>query len=407
NMWLRVGIGVLILGVGAFMLLGNNETSIEDPKTKGKLAKNDKLRDGPGFSKDREKTTDKTTSDDPGKQDPGKDESKKDPKKNSSETNENPEADDQAVRTWSLKPSLAKTDPKNLEQGRVLLVGGKRVVVNGRTSLFKVPYDDFPLFLPRGKFRISQGSDVQTISVGKSYGDHYYKQAKQLMDNDGEIDYERVVAQIVNELGHPKEAYLLNLLAHHYLKKKKYDAARRALFRALAIDPSFAPAHLNLAWVYMKKKLEKECEFELRITEDMDSTGTFGLERGIAEIRHGLSYTKRTPVKLDPERYQFTLKVDDPVIDACFLFAKFAKTPLDAISAQNNAALRLLKLGHFEQSQGLFLTALKTLSKQRPTVRGRLVATTIFANLARLYKAAKWAELREIPTMERVFPVKK
>lgn len=397
--------GVLVLGAGAFMLLGNKEATV-DPDTKGKLAKNDELRDGPGFKGDSEKNKDPKISDGPGKKGPGKSSTKKDPGKKSTKKNDDSESDDQPVRTWSLKPSPRKTDAKNLEKGRVLLTAGKRVVINGRTSLFKIPYDDFPLFLPPGKYRVSQGSDVQTVSVSNSYGDHYFKEVERLTDNEGQIDYDRVVAQIVNELSHPQEAYLLNLLAHHYLKRKKYDAARRTLFRALTIDPSFAPAHLNLAWVYLKKKQEKECEFELRLAEDMDATGTFGLERGAAVIRHGLSYKKKTPVKLDAARYQFKLTVDDPVVDACFLFEKFAKTPLDAISAQNNAALRLLKLGHFEQAQGLFFKALKVLSEQRPTVHGRLIATTIYANLARLYKTAKWAESREIPAIERVFPPK-
>lgn len=396
--------GLVILGVGAFMLFGN-ETKVDGPGKNGEVTKKTEELKGPRSQDDKNKAGSEDNTEGKGKKKSGDGKKRRDPKSDKSKAEV--EAEDQAVRSWSLKPSLSRTDVKNLELGRVILSGGKRVVVNGRTSFFKVPYDGFPLYLPRGKHRVSQGSDVQTVSVSRSYGDHYYKEAESLTNKEGEIDYQQVVVQIVNELGHPQEAYLLNLLAHHYLKQKKYDAARRVLFRALAVDPTFAPAHLNLSWVYLKQKKEEEAKRELRLAEDMDATGTFALERGMAEIRHALSFDKKTPVSLDPALYQFKLTVDDPVVDACFLFARFAKTPLDAIAAHNNAALRLLKLGHYEQAQGLFFKALKTLSKQQPTVKGRLIATTIFANLARLYNEAKWSERREIPMMEQVFPTKR
>jgi tetratricopeptide (TPR) repeat protein len=331
----------------------------------------------------------------------------KDPTKNGENSDEKavPEELDQKVQHWSLKPSPVSTQKEALKLGMISLVGDTKVVINGRSSLFKVPFDNFPLYLPQGVHEISQGSARETVHVTESYADRYTKERSRLTTNKGTIDFVALVKQKTNEMEHPQEAFLLNLAAHHYLKNKRYKAAKRILKRCLAQDPTFPPAHLNLAWVLCELKEKDAAINELRLAEDLDSQGTFGLERGFALLRRNLSIRhERKKVVLKPEDYQFKFSADDAVVEACMLFARLAKTPLDVISAHNNAGLRLLKLGQYEQAYGVFMRTLKMLSKCAPTKRGRLVAATLFANLGRLYEAANWSEKMEMAIIRQVFP---
>jgi tetratricopeptide (TPR) repeat protein len=409
--------GLAIVGAGIFMLAGPNENNTVGPGHENKgTAKDQDPNKGSGQSTNNSQNSNNSINENPNKTNnsDSKGSRTKADKNNDKNNSDEAEIEDKRLKNWSLKPSPHRTDKKYLKKGMVTLIGDKKVVINGQVSVFKIPYNDFHLYLPPGTHKIGQGSNISTVTVGESYGQHYFKELERLTAKTGFIDFEAVVRQKVNELGHPKEAYLLNLIAHHYLRYKRYNAAKRTLHRALTIDPGFAPAHLNLAYTLSemdgsdkkeKEQLKQEAEIELRLAEDFDSAGAFGLERGFAFVRRNISVPhKHKSVTLDPDKYRFKIASDDPVVEACFLFARLAKTPLDAVSAHNNAGLRLLNLKNYDDAYGVFIGALRRLSKQRPTVRGRLIATTIYSNLARLYDDADWAEAMEIPFISKVFP---
>lgn len=313
--------------------------------------------------------------------------------------------EDRAIASWSPRVVGRVTDKSKLALGRAALIAGKSLALNGRELRLAVPEGGLALFLPQGRHWLVQAGKGQLIEVEESYFEHCQKELRRRL-GDGDLQASQLFRQKISELEFPEEPYLLDWIGRFYLSRDDFAAAERSFVRALAMEPAYPPAHLGLAEVLAKTDRKEEAMEEARLAEDLDPVGAFAMERELATIRGrlGLKYLARPRVRLDPERYRWPIPKDDSVVRACLLLAELSAGPLDRAAAINNAGLRLRKLKRYEDSYRTFLAALRVLRPLEPTVRGRLTATTIYANLADLYVEARWPETEEIVAIKEIFP---
>lgn len=405
--------GLVIVGVGVSMSIGGGSTKTpdKDPKTIAKKDPKD-LKDPKntnGQTGDPKTTGDpdsggtdsKNTGSQTGTQG-GQGGAKGDAKNQAQATLW--DTPDSPLRSWTDKPSPYRVDPKSVEMGRVLLVPGSSVRVNGSVLRLKVAGEDMVLYLPRGKHWVAQGSDNYEVTVDESYGDFLRFQRYRRRKARG-FDMDRLLREKLTELDHPSEPSLFLWLGNAYYQQQSYHAAKRLYIRALRLLPSLAPAHFNLAWTCFQLNDKKAATRELRLAEDLDEVGTFGLEREFARLRDRLGLGAKMPkVELDPSLYAYERPRDDAVVNACFLLADLGKSPLDRVAAINNAGLRLLKKKRYQDAYEVFLMALAQLKTIKASAHGRLAAATIYRNIGRVTVDDNWPEKAEVAVASELYP---
>lgn len=309
--------------------------------------------------------------------------------------------EDKPLKVWWSRLGPGPSDAAELAAGALDAGGVKRLVINGELIRVAVKRPSWRLFLPCGVHHVVLDGQVREARVGRSYGDRYRTEAEIRVDPALlKAPLDRLVRERVAELDHPAEPTLLNLLGHVYLRKQQWDAALRYYNRAALLAPGFAPAHLNRAIVLFESG-EREAAFKaLRVAEELDQAGAFGLERGTARLRDRMSVGSKAPdASFDPAELEGERPEDDGVVNALMLVARLGASDLDAVAALNNAGLRMARKQRWQDAERLYRAALRRLSQREPSLLGRASARTVYQNLCRLYQAADWPEKAEVATI--------
>jgi len=161
--------------------------------------------------------------------------------------------------------------------GHRLPLANPSALAVGRTAL---------LFLPRGthsvRFRPNESSLPVTIrddfQVEYDAMSNFFGHGPRI--RTGELLSRG--ARVMDAYGTP---FLLTFLGAHYADQKQWDAAERTFRRALAVNPTFSPAHLNLSRCLLEREAREDAVREVNLAEVFNVGNVFGLAHAIGQTR--------------------------------------------------------------------------------------------------------------------------
>ena len=227
----------------------------------------------------------------------------------------------------------------------ILEVDGVRLPITGVTKLQKSPYPF--LFLPKGihyvrfrpdEFSVQVKVEQEPRNILPEYNDGFlrtdYDAMRQYFGLSKATDPIQL-GQIITRAGDAFDGYtqpfLLNIHAAYHISKGENVAARRKYNRALYINPTFSPSHLNLAWIHFNQKQYESAKREVRLAAAFNVGNVFGLKKEIVDLEQEINQKLKD------------LSKDEEIAASMVAFSSSAYLPREFLSEQDKSMRALME----------------------------------------------------------------
>ena len=241
-------------------------------------------------------------------------------------------------------------------------VDGDRLPLTNAETLAAAPAPC--LFLPRGvhQVRFRQNESAISVEIEKDYVDEYAKM-RRFFDVDHKVRDRELLQRAARAMDVHGTPFLLNFLGASYAEQGHWAAAERTFQRALAINPCFSPAHLNLAECFRRRGDRDRAAAEIDVADVFNVGNVFGMAAAISQMRIDL---QRPPDR--PSAMKFTLSnyaasealsdQDRRVVGVLRALAKYAVEDEERCKILNNIGAHFADVGKPEVALTHFRSAL-------------------------------------------------
>jgi tetratricopeptide (TPR) repeat protein len=220
------------------------------------------------------------------------------------------------------------------------------------------------LFLSRGSHRVRfrQNETAITAEIEKDFIDEYSKMRRFFAVDEKVRDRELLQrgARAMDVHGTP---FLLNFWGAAYAAQDHWQAAERTFHRALAINPCFAPAHLNLAECLVRRGARDRASAEIDLAEVFNVANVFGITSAISQMRLDMQQSPARPSHEDVAvpNYQTSETISDQdkrVVGVLRALAKYAVDDGDRSKILNNIGAHFADIDKPEAALTYYRSAL-------------------------------------------------
>jgi len=296
----------------------------------------------------------------------------------------------------------------------VILKSGEHPWLNGRPVLTEVgspSSSGWPLILPAGKhvWQTGETGPVQTRSVTRTFA-HFYLEEKALTQQDGQYSFERLAERTKPIAAAFREPVLPHLWGNYFWQENEREAAIRFWKQAARIEPSFAPAHLNLAFAHAEQKNDSAALKALALADHCNPLDAYGIAAHVHSLQERLGIWRAldTAPFWSPLDFQPTAKTltGEPkqVVQTLRTIAQYATQPVERVKALNNAGVYLTHRSLPDQALEPLQQALDIMVREGLPAREPALLKTLFGNLARAAKDAGLAEHRLYGWLQEALP---
>jgi tetratricopeptide (TPR) repeat protein len=199
--------------------------------------------------------------------------------------------------------------------------------------------------------------------------------------------------------------FLLNFMGARHVKEEKWDVAERAFRRSLTVNPTFSPAHLNLAECLLHRGARDEAVREINAAEVFNVGNVHGLAEAIGRIRRRLKVPVdgNDPVEADALTYVATepLSEEDSRLVALMEgISRYVVKAEEQGKTLNNLAVHFADRGRYELALFHFRGALEAVKYAGPERYD--VAQKIFSNMSAACRKGGLAEAEEYEEMQHL-----
>lgn len=285
----------------------------------------------------------------------------------------------------------------------IIEVDGWRLPIDDVPQLFESPAP--VLFLPRGQHavRFRVGDRPITVEIRDDFT-ATYEAARNFFDLNGKVQK----AALIERGGRATDVHgaplLLNFQGAGYAQDGQWSAAERKFRRAIRVNPTFSPAHLNLAHCLVELGRPEEAAREWTLAAAFNVGNVFGLEAAIHAFRERLGDTPTPPLPL-----AFSARVyvspeprsveDERIASILQAISKYAVKDEERAKLRNNLAVHFSESGRpqlaLEHFRGA-LAALKTAGPERFEI-----ATKILGHMSDTCRYAGYEEADEYAAMQQ------
>lgn len=259
------------------------------------------------------------------------------------------------------------------------------------------------LFLPRGEHVVRFRTNEPIRITIRSDLFTEYRKMHRFFDVAGKVRSEALIdrgARAADVHGAP---FLLNFAGASHAGANRWDVAERKFRRSLAVNPTFSPAHLNLAECLLRRKLPQQAAREVELADVFNVGNVYGLAAAVAQFRRRLELSLEWGEPIDAEAVSYlseqTLSEEDLRMVALLEgIGKYAVGDADRGKVLNNLAVHLADVGYPELALHHFRNALQVVKLADPQQRYDLTRT-IFANMSDVCRKAGFAEAEEYRRM--------
>jgi tetratricopeptide (TPR) repeat protein len=260
------------------------------------------------------------------------------------------------------------------------------------------------LILPRGAhaLRFRPNESIALVTISHDFQTEYADMTK-FFGVGGAIRQDELLSRAARAMDAFNTPFLLNFLGVMYLRQNQTEAAERNFRRALSINPTFSPAHLNLSHGFLDRKNQPEAIRELNLADAFNVGNVYGLTHDINQMRVRLELPLATPASVDasPRNYvsgRETLSEEDRRMSALLRgLSKYATQEEERAKILNNLAVHFADRSKPETSLSCFREALATL-KRGGAERYKL-AREMLSRMSRICDAAGFAEAEQYRAM--------
>jgi Tfp pilus assembly protein PilF len=195
---------------------------------------------------------------------------------------------------------------------------------------------------------------------------------------------------------------LLNFLGAGYAAQSHWEAATRTFERSLAVDPCFAPAHLNLAECYIRRGDRQGAIARIDLAEAFNVGNVFGITSAITRLRKELQLPpdQSSSAELTLISYETTENIteeDRRVVGVLRALAKYAVQEEERCKILNNIGAHFADCGKPQTALAYFHNALAVARVSGPD-RFQL-AHQILSHMRNTCRKAGFAEAADYDTM--------
>ena len=157
--------------------------------------------------------------------------------------------------------------------------------------------------------------------------------------------------------------FLLNFLGASYAAKSQWESAERTFHRALAVNPCFGPAHLNLAECFIHRGFRDRAIAEIDLAEVFNVGNVFGITSAISRLRKDLQLPpdRSSAAELTLPNYEMTEAISDEdrrIAGVLRALAKYAVRDEERCKIVNNIGAHFADAGKPRTALAYFRNAL-------------------------------------------------
>jgi tetratricopeptide (TPR) repeat protein len=162
------------------------------------------------------------------------------------------------------------------------------------------------LLLPRGvhAVRLRPGDGLFEVRREKDFA-VTYADMRAFFRRNGTVADDELFGRGARALDVHGAPFLLNFMGASYVAGNQWDAAERKFRRALRVNPTFSPAHLNLAKCWTRAGRQTEAMREVQLAEAFNIGNVYGLAAAIVQLRRelGMPLEQREPIEFSAGVY--------------------------------------------------------------------------------------------------------
>lgn len=301
---------------------------------------------------------------------------------------------------WALLQRYGVLIPPGAD---ILEVNGEPIAVSGLEPISRVrgPY----LLLPKGehlvRFRMNQ--PALRVQIEGHFGDEY-AMMREFFGVAEDIQTDWLTDRARRAYDVHRTGFLLNFEGAAYAAKEDWAAAERKFRRTLAVQPTFSPAHLNLAHCLARRGDQAGAAREVRLAQQFNVGNLFGLQAAIDSLVRDWKVEEESasPLILPLAEYQAATKlteVDQRMIALLQGISKYAVQPSDRAKVLNNLAVHFADRQQADLSLEYFRDALQA-ARGDSASRSNLVRH-MFSQMEAVCRTAGYAEAEEYAAMQR------
>ena len=286
----------------------------------------------------------------------------------------------------------------------VIEIDGLRLPIVAPAALAEAPAPI--LLLPRGThallFRANESAVPVTISSDFVVE---YRAMREFFGVGGSVRREELMGRSARAMDVHGAPFLLNFLGASHAGADRWAVAERTFRRALAVNPTFSPAHLNLAECLFRRKELEEAAREAELAAIFNVQNVYGLAAAITEMRRklGLPIGEAGPINVGQFCYVSSeppSEEDQRMTALMEGISKYAVEEAQRGKILNNLAVHFADRGRPELALYHFREALAVLKRAGPQ-RFEL-ATRVFSNMSRVCRKAGFEEADEYEQMQHL-----
>ena len=281
-----------------------------------------------------------------------------------------------------------------IQTGEVPWLNGGRVLAGVVTPTSSA----WPLILPAGEHVWQTASDAvpQRRVVVRTFGEHYQEQKQGLMTGS-KFDFARLAAATKPSAGAFREPLLPHFWGNYFWQEQHPEAAIRFWKQSVRLEPTFAPAHLNLAFALAGRD-KKAALRELALAAHCNPLDAYGIDPHVQQLREqlGLLAAVDTAASWAASDYvpNATALSGEPqqVVQVLRSISQYATSWQDRARALNNAGAYLTSRSMPEHAVEPLQEALTLILVEAALDREPELVSTVFENLQRAAQDAGLAE---------------
>ncbi len=150
------------------------------------------------------------------------------------------------------------------------------------------------LYVPAGRHLIRVGQQTAyRIYRSKEPYSAWYRTRRDKLTSQGKRGRRTLLTELARRFDNPPTAEPLHLLGNYHYHNGAQPAAIRLYRRALALNPAYAPSHLNLAFCLLEARDKAGGLRELRLARAFNPSDVFGIDALIERLaaKHRLALT--------------------------------------------------------------------------------------------------------------------
>jgi tetratricopeptide (TPR) repeat protein len=262
------------------------------------------------------------------------------------------------------------------------------------------------LLLPRGTHAVLFRAHESAIPVTiQSDFVSEYRAMRDFFGVGGSVRSEELMSRSARTMDVHGAPFLLNFMGASHAAADRWAVAERKFRRALAVNPTFSPAHLNLAECLFRRNELEEAAREAQLAAIFNVQNLYGLAVGITEMRRKLGLPIAEAGSVDARQLRYVssepLSEEDGRMTALLEgISKYAVEEAERGKILNNLAVHLADRGRPELALHHFREALAVFKLAGP---GRFeLARRVFSNMSHVCRKAGFQEADEYDQMQHL-----